>query len=204
MTLDKIEQLYSESLRRHGAAPPGVGWRDPQSHELRFAKLCALLPAPSEGPLAVNDLGCGYGALYEYLQNRSYRLGAFHGYDISAPMLEQARQRIGRADGVTLHQTSTLGSDADYSFASGIFNVRMDANEEAWTAHILATLDNLHERSARGFAFNLLTSYVDWKEPHLYYGDPLRFFDHCKRRYSPRVALLHDYALWEWTMIVRR
>ena len=37
----------------------------------------------------------------------------------------------------------------------------------------------------------------------LYYGDPSFFFDHCKREHSRHVALLHDYGLWEWTIVVR-
>ena len=42
------------------------------------------------------------------------------------------------------------------------------------------------------------------KRPDLYYADPLALFDHCKRRYSREVALLHDYGLYEFTMIVRK
>ena len=38
----------------------------------------------------------------------------------------------------------------------------------------------------------------------LFYGDPTFFFDHCKRKYSRNVALLHDYDLYEFTIIVRR
>ena len=39
---------------------------------------------------------------------------------------------------------------------------------------------------------------------HLYYADPCRLFDHCKRRYSRHVALLHDYGLYEFTILVRK
>jgi hypothetical protein len=28
-------------------------------------------------------------------------------------------------------------------------------------------------------------------------------FDTCRQRFSPRVALLHDYPLYEFTIIVR-
>ena len=38
----------------------------------------------------------------------------------------------------------------------------------------------------------------------LYYGDPRAFFDHCKRRFSKQVALLHDYGLYEFTIRVRK
>ena len=68
-----------------------------------------------------------------------------------------------------------------------------------------STLETLAELSIRGFAFNMLTSYSDTDKmrPDLYYGDPAFFFDHCKRRYSRNVALLHDYGLYEFTIIVR-
>ena len=63
----------------------------------------------------------------------------------------------------------------------------------------------LHSGMSRmkALAFNLLSTYVDWQEPHLFYGDPLFWFDHCKRNYSRQVALLHDYPLYEWTIVVR-
>ena len=79
-----------------------------------------------------------------------------------------------------------------------------DADSHLLRFEKLATLDNLNAFSRKGFAFNLLTSYVDWKEGHLYYADPLFFFDYCKKKFSGRVALLHDYPLWEWTMLIRK
>jgi hypothetical protein len=58
--------------------------------------------------------------------------------------------------------------------------------------------------SRRGFSFNMLTAYSDEdkKRPDLYYASPAGFFEYC-RRYSKRVALLHDYPLYEFTIIVR-
>jgi hypothetical protein len=38
----------------------------------------------------------------------------------------------------------------------------------------------------------------------LYYADPCELFDHCKRQHSRNVALLHDYTLYEFTILVRR
>ena len=38
----------------------------------------------------------------------------------------------------------------------------------------------------------------------LYYADPCALFDHCKTKYSRNVALLHDYGLYEFTLIVRK
>jgi len=38
----------------------------------------------------------------------------------------------------------------------------------------------------------------------LYYADPCFIFDYCKRNFSRNVALLHDYELYEFTIIVRK
>jgi hypothetical protein len=51
----------------------------------------------------------------------------------------------------------------------------------------------------------MLTKYsdADRMRGDLYYGDPAFFFDHCKRSFSRNVALLHDYGLYEFTILVR-
>ena len=56
------------------------------------------------------------------------------------------------------------------------------------------------------FAFNLLTAYSSpgLQRPDLYYADACFFFDHCMKRYSRHVALLHDYGLFEFTVLVRK
>jgi hypothetical protein len=52
----------------------------------------------------------------------------------------------------------------------------------------------------------MLSTYSDpeKRRDDLFYADPLDMFDWCKRRFSPRVSLLHDYPLFEFTMIVRK
>jgi SAM-dependent methyltransferase len=196
-----VAKLYEESLRKHGATPMGVGWRDVESHQVRFAKLAGVIRANS-GSISVNDLGCGYGAFFDYLKRSGIAINKFRGYDMCEEMLNEARRLIQDPDVVEFVLGSRVDQPADYCFASGIFNVRLKASEDEWRQHVLETLDNLYEMSHQGMAFNLLTSYADWCEDHLFYGNPTFFFDYCKRRYSKYVALLHDYPLWEWTIHV--
>jgi hypothetical protein len=95
---------------------------------------------------------------------------------------------------------------ADFAVASGVFNVKQDADEQAWREYIWETVADLAALGRRGFAFNALTSYsdADKRRPDLHYADPLEAFDRCKRTYSRFVTLLHDYPLYEFTIIVRR
>jgi len=120
-------------------------------------------------------------------------------------MLKTAKDYLEFYDGdLHLIESNELKTKADYSFVSGTFNVRFEADDKQWIQFIEEKLNELNKFSERGFSFNLLTSYVDWKEPHLYYGDPCYWFDYCKRYFSKRVTLLHDYPLWEWTIIVKK
>ena len=56
-----------------------------------------------------------------------------------------------------------------------------------------------------GFGFNVLTLYsdADKRRADLYYADPLELFTHCRLTFSRFVTLLHDYPLYEFTLLVR-
>jgi SAM-dependent methyltransferase len=194
-----VEALYTANLAEHGTSSASVGWPDADAQQLRFDKLAYVID--TDAPITVNDWGCGYGAMFRYLDER-INLGGYTGYDISAEMLDAARTFVGdpRARWV---QGSEVDGTADYTFVSGTFNVRMGASEAAWQRHVEETLRALAQRSRRGFAFNLLTTYVDWRTDDLFYADPARFFGFCRENLSRFVTLLHDYPLYEWTIAVR-
>lgn len=202
--LQEVEALYSGNVRRLGLDSKSVGWRDQASHRLRFDKLVqGLIPEDEAEPFTVNDVGSGYGAMFRYLDERfEKRLAQYHGYEISDAMIEACRAFIPDDDRLIIHKTNVPECSADFSFVSGTFNVRFQADDHAWDTYVKDMIIRLGQQSARGFAFNLLTSYVDWKEPHLYYADPAHYFDFCKRNVSRKVSLLHDYALFEWTILV--
>jgi hypothetical protein len=84
--------------------------------------------------------------------------------------------------------------------------VRLGENDGDWLKYIEDTLDILNQTSKKGFAFNCLTSYSDEdkKRDYLYYADPCMLFDICKKKYSRNVSLLHDYGLYEFTILVRK
>jgi len=197
-----VEALYTANLAEHGTSSASVGWPDPDAQRLRFDKLAYVIDADTpEGPITVNDWGCGYGAMFRYLDER-FSLGAYTGYDISVEMLDAARAFVDDPR-ATWVQGSEVTETADYSFVSGTFNVRMEASDPGWQRYVEDTLKLLAQRSRRGFAFNLLTTYVDWRKDDLFYADPAHFFGFCRGNISRYVTLLHDYPLYEWTIAVR-
>jgi len=201
--LGPVERYYSAKVTQHGAAPAAADWNSSESQELRFRELLRI--CRSGDPFSINDIGCGYGALVPTLQARGHDF-TYRGFDISPAMVEQARHTLGENERWSFTAREDELAPADYSVASGIFNVKLEAQEVDWRRHVLETLDRLDELSIRGFSFNMLTSYSDPDRMRvdLYYANPGEIFDQCKRRYSPHVALLHDYGLWEFTVLVRK
>jgi SAM-dependent methyltransferase len=203
--LDKIEGLYTNNLRECGVLSEAVGWNTRESQVLRFDKLNAVIEDSSD-LVSVNDYGCGYGAHLEYLAKEcGIKVSHYFGYDLSEDMLAAARTELSWFSGsLSLHRTSNLSTFADYTFVSGTFNVKLETDDGVWQNFLEIKLDEIDRYSHRGFAFNLLSTYVDWKQEYLFYGDPCYWFDLCKRKYSKKVSLLHDYPLYEWTITVKK
>jgi SAM-dependent methyltransferase len=202
--LAEIANYYAKKLSDHGATPRGVDWNGEESQAIRFEQLCKVI-GPEKSAFSLNDLGCGYGALLDYLRD-NYLNCSYLGVDVSQEMINVAEQRHASADQARFITAAVPDGSADYGLASGIFNVRLGRSDEEWLEYMQATLDVLDRTSSLGFAFNCLTSYsdVDKRRDYLYYADPCRLFDLCKRRYSRQVALLHDYGLYEFTILVRK
>lgn len=201
--LSCVADYYTAKLNEHGETPRGVDWNGTESQELRFAQLTKCIDPIT--PFSLNDLGCGYGALYDHL-NASYPQFIYNGWDISGNMIQAAKGRYINRENVNFSIASEPSLTADYGVASGIFNVRLKSTDAEWFKYIQATLDILNHTSKKAFAFNCLTSYsdADKMRDYLYYADPRILFDLCMRRYSRHVALMHDYGLYEFTIIVRK
>lgn len=201
--LCEVAQYYSDKLAEHGETARGVDWNGEESQVLRFQQLCTVIDRP--GAFSLNDLGCGYGALLDYL--RTHHGGfAYTGCDVSADMIIAATERYSGSTDARFEVSAAPSETADYGIASGIFNVRMGRSDAEWREYVKSTLAILDRSSKLGFAFNCLTSYsdADKMRDYLYYADPCALFDLCKRRYSRHVALLHDYGLYEFTIVVRK
>jgi SAM-dependent methyltransferase len=197
----RVRAYYDGKLRAYGPTPPGVDWNSEESQHLRFAQLARLWG--DDRRASILDYGCGYGALASWLRAHGH-LGAYVGFDLSGEMTGAAAARTSTLPGCRFTTARTSLAPADFAVASGVMNVKMDTPDASWREYVLATVADLAALGRRGFAFNALTSHADAdkRRPDLFYADPLELFDHC-RRYSRLVALLHDYPLYEFTIIVR-
>lgn len=200
--LSTVAAYYTSKLAEHGASAQGVDWNGTQSHQCRHRQFLRLLDGSPDA--SIIDLGCGFGDFLRFVRSEGYR-GRFTGYDIAPAMIEKARALHGESE----LQQWRIGADprepADFAIASGIFNVKGQVAEEIWAAYVLRTIDVLARSGRRGFAFNVLSlsSDAERRRRDLYYADPAAMLTHCLSHYGRSVALLQDYGLYEFTIIVR-
>jgi len=201
--LEKVKGYFAEKLETFGPTHRGVDYNSTESQEIRFAQLIKIIDASQKYSLL--DFGSGYGGMYDYLVRLGHKVH-YVGYDIAEPMVLKGRE---------LHPNNpdcwfTTDIDdiplLDYAVVSGTFNMKLDSDFDSWTKIVLTALHQMDARASKGFSFNMLTKYsdVDRMRPDLYYADPLFFFDYCKKNFSKNVALLHDYNLYDFTILVRK
>jgi SAM-dependent methyltransferase len=196
-----VVEHYEAQLRRHGATARGMDWKDEASQRLRFAVLCGVADLTGR---SVHEVGAGGGHLYDFLEERRIAC-RYSGSDLSPAMVEAARHRH---PDVPFERRDILleapGERYDVVVCSGLFHVRRDNDEEVWRSFVRRMIRRMYEMCRVAIAFNLLSDQVDYRAPGLHYECPGDVLDFCRQTLSRRVALRHDYPLYEFTVYVYR
>ncbi len=204
-TQKKLNEYFSEKLETFGATAKGVDYNGEQAQQIRFAELVKIInPA---GKFSVTDYGSGYGAMFEYIQSRGWDF-EYYGVDLIEKMVIAGREKFKAFPNAHFAVDEKEIPVADYLVAAGIFNIKLETSYDDWHKFVCETLPRMNALCSKGFSFNMLTKYSDAdrmaQRPDLFYADPLFFFDFCKRNFSRNVALLHDYGLYDFTILVRK
>ena len=200
--LDHVKSYFDQRIQEHGASPRGSDWNSETSQNTRFDQLLKVIEIQT---FSLLDYGCGYGALADYLDVKGFD-GTYYGYDILDSAIETARLAHMDKPRRNFFTDKSQLPICDYTVASGIFNFRGDQSFGNWTEYVLGVLSEFNQLSLHGFSSNFLTKYsdADKMRSDLYYADPTFLFDYCKRNFSKNVALLHDYRLYDFTLVVRK
>ncbi len=138
-------KYYDEVVARHGDSAQGVHWNSQKTQQRRFEVLLDFLKLDKYVSLV--DVGCGFGALYGYMNDKSVAFKAYLGIEIMASMVEVAQEK-----GINVCEGDVLSMSlpkADYYLCSGAMNI---LSREETMLFIQRCLD----ASERGFVFNLL------------------------------------------------
>jgi SAM-dependent methyltransferase len=199
-----IARHYSTTVARHGPTPRGADWACAPTQRLRFVQLLKVCDFST--PISLVDLGCGYGALLEYLDKRHAGTEIdYLGVDLSPAMLRHARRLWRGRRGARFVLGHASPEAADYTVASGIFNVKNDVPRPDWERFVAHTLGEMHATSRRGFAVNLLAPPRAGRggSPSLYDAPVGRWAAYCEEELGVVVEVIEGYGMCEYTLLAR-
>lgn len=180
---------YQDRLKQHGPESRAVQYADRESHFARFAILAGVDSAME----SVLDVGCGLGDFCHYLRNHG-RNARYMGVDIVPEFVNYARAAFaGDPLAHFLHldaEADILPGPQDYAVLSGVFNNLMTDN----LSFMQTTLRKMFAVARKGIAFNAMSTWVQYRDPILWYVDPLEVFAFCKHELGGHPVLRHDYV----------
>ena len=203
--LEPVRRTFSLAVKKYGAKPKAVAWSDKVRQFRRFQIFAGLfaLASPRTG-FVVNDLGCGYGAMFAaYKGLPEFKNAKYIGYDISPDMLMEAKKQLPDPR-ATWIQSHIATAEADFTFVSGTYNLNMEADEDLWRIYVEDNLRQLWSKTRVALGFNMLSTHSPKRQKTLYYGDPEYFFDFCSEEMDGRVHLVNRLAPADFVIFVIR
>ena len=150
---EKCSVLYFHQLclKESGDGTYGaLGWVEKGNQLTRFEILSNI--ANLNGA-SVLDVGCGYGHLKKYLDDRYYNV-AYTGIDFMPEFVELAQQTYAECPNTLFIRKDFSEGDlpaADYVFASGIFCYR--SSDENYYTQLITSM---YKAAKKGIGFNML------------------------------------------------
>jgi SAM-dependent methyltransferase len=194
---ESAQRWYEDKVRTYGFDHRGLGFRSRSSQIKRFE---ALLGVGDLDGQRVLDVGCGFGDLLAFLQERDIA-PAYTGIDVCEPMVRRCIERFGEtgrfevADVLDYEPRETY----DYVLASGLFGLDADGVRE----RMLPTLERMSRWARIGVAVNFLSAaYPDPAENRIYV-EPGKALE-VALTLAPAVRLDHTYLPNDFTLYLYR
>lgn len=200
---ESIADYYDKKIIEHGPTPNGVDWKNDEAQVVRLRELMKIIG--SKEKFSILDVGCGYGKLYELLQNEFVDF-EYTGIDHSREQIRIAQSRHQNNSKVKFKMAgSEINEKYDYVVASGVFNL-IFATPQEWMAHVKNEMRSMFDSCKKMFACNFLTSYSDAENQihTLFYPQPEDIFTFAAQELSSKLVLVHDYGLYDFTLIVKK
>lgn len=194
--LESIRDFYTNRSRL--PAHKSCGWSSPEQQIKRFEQLTKIL---SRGDYSLNDFGCGDGSLLRYLIEQEKAPWKYRGFDLIQNNVDKTNSlALEMRPKINATVSSAITEPADFTIASGTFNVMLGNGRGAWETYVERALKNMSEKSVIGFGVNFLSKSVF--EPGLYVTNSDRWKEFCSR--FGKVEVIGHYLPDDFTLLVHK
>jgi tRNA G46 methylase TrmB len=187
-----VVQRYQERIAQYGATFASLNSGSEAKQEIRrevhASSLRGLKPS-------VLEIGCGLGDFYKFLLQHHPDC-SYHGYDIVPEYVDQCRRQYPEA---TFERRNVFldGIDGTYDtiVMSQVLNNRYRKSDNMQVMR--RALELAFEHTRVSVSVDMISSYVDFQNPELFYYSPEEILRIAKT-IAARVLLRHDYRGFEF------
>jgi SAM-dependent methyltransferase len=196
--LNDLEKYYHNQLHQHEAPEKRVGWKTIESQRVRFEALTWVAPMKQAKIL---DVGCGLGAFWGYLKEQEVPV-KYTGIDLFPNVIQEAKKIYpdARFEARQILARPYPARSFDYSFLSGVFNVKVQDN---WT-YMRAMLKQVLRQTKKAVAFNALNADSGLKESNRFLVTPKEIVTFGRSLGVKRTHLLDHYHHLDLTLFLYR
>jgi len=192
--LDHVRRRYEDRIAVHGPTFASLSTGGADKQTLRHRVHASVLPNPE---CSILDVGAGLGHFYRYLKENGFR-GTYHGIDIVPDYVRACQADLPDAKWEVRNVFEEgFGGVFDVITLCQALNTRLPHSDN--NTAMREFLRTACQSGARVVSVDMLTTYVDFRDPNLSYYDPSELFAFAKTL-VPYVRLRHDYLPYEFTL----
>ncbi|MGB2373708.1 MAG: hypothetical protein ACPH65_00255 [Candidatus Puniceispirillaceae bacterium] len=200
-----ISSAYTRRFKQKGAAAEGVFWASRLSQTARFDHILARIIAhDSSRRLNLADIGCGYGALWEFIQKTErYQHFNYQGYDINSTMISYCTRHFD--NGAQRFQIGRKpAGKTDYAVFVGTFNLCHTDDYTLWQDYILRQLTLSWKHVQKGIALNITSLPKAKIHNQIFYAEPDKFKALLERHFGRTHASATRYVDNDMSYIIQK
>ena len=171
-----IKSAYTRRFKQRGAQAEGVFWASRISQTARFEQVLADMKNEfGSTRFSLADVGCGYGALFNYIRSKPawYQI-EYSGVDITPEMVRYCkREHPAHKDRFSLGRMPK--HPVDFAVFVGTFNLCHTDNYQLWEDYILRQLAANWVRVRYGLILNITSLETAKINNHIFYVHPNAF-----------------------------
>lgn len=187
-----VVERYQRRIAEHGPTFSSLNSGSEAKQALRHWVHASALQGTRPSVL---EIGCGLGDFYKHLI-ANHRDCEYHGYDIVPEYIAECRRSFPQAR-FEVRNVFLDGVEGTYDsiVMSQVLNNRYQKSDNMQVMRRALELAFRHTRIS--VSIDMLSTYVDFQNPDLFYYSPEEIFKTAKV-IAPRVALRHDFRAFEF------
>ena len=189
LSIDKnIIHEYTKRYQKFGATPKGSFWLSKKRQYKRFEIILKEIQKISNNSHQVTlaDIGCGYGAMAEFLISKNeINSYGYQGYDISPVLIEECNKRFSHSN-ISFSVGKKPNALFMFTTMSGTYNLAMTRDVLEWEDYIFKCLGECWKFTSEAMIFNLQVSNQQRvSDNNIYFAEPSRVIDRCVSSFGP-------------------